>query len=145
MTKFEKMVAIFAVLLFAYSVVQAGISLNQGFGLPTNGPCTPFVNSAGICSDDGVPSVYGTDGTVVHLPARGPQGVPGNDGKNGIDGLPGKDGINGVDGQQGPAGAQGIQGPPGVIFPANLRVTCPPAPAGNVPKGWTAVCTISLP
>lgn len=136
-TRLEKVSILVLLALCAVAMFSQSQSLNQGIGLPGNGPCTPFVKMAGICSDNGVPSMYGADGVLVHLPAQGPQGVAG---KDGVDGLPGKDGVDGKN------GAQGLQGIPGkdAVFPQTVIVTCPPS-QGTIGKGFTAKCTFSLP
>lgn len=130
MTKLEKICLLVMVGLCAVAMVSQ--SVNYGLGLPTNGPCVGLKNMAGICSDNGIPSVYGMDGVVVHLPVPGPQGDPGRDG---------------VDGQNGAQGPQGIQGNPGkdAVFPQTLVLTCPPVSGGSIPKGFTATCTLALP
>jgi hypothetical protein len=120
-------------IILCCAVAMVSQSLNYGIGLPTNGPCVAFPKSAGVCSDNGVPSMYGIDGVIVHLPARGDKGDQGDPGQNGVDGQNGKD------------GAQGPQGLPGkdAVFPQTITLTCPPG-TGTVAKGFTIKnCTVS--
>lgn len=66
-----------AVLIGIIGVVTVGLiaqSLNGGYGMPNNGPCTPQSGMAGICSDSGIPSAYDNKGNLIHLPAPGPPG-----------------------------------------------------------------------
>lgn len=82
MTRLEKFTVFLIIMCCAAALVSQ--SLNQGIGLPSNGPCTPFTNQAGVCSDNGIPAMYGVDGVVVHLPVAGKDGIDGTNGKDAV-------------------------------------------------------------
>lgn len=113
---------------------------NGGLGLATNGPCTPLSSSAGICSDNGIPSVYDNQGNLTHLPgAQGPAGQQGPQGVAGPQGPPGNNGAQGPPGQTGPTGPQGQQGATGATGATGAQ-----GPPG-IANGYTIVgtCTVS--
>lgn len=150
--------AAFVILLLACisALLPAG-AIFTGIGLPNNGPCTPNTGTAGLCSDNGIPTAYDTAGNLYHLNgpgqgAMGPQGPPGptgatgpagpqgNAGPQGQSGPQGNQGPTGNTGSQGPTGPAGPQGPPGQSMPQSFTLICG-ASTGSIPKGFTAKCS----
>lgn len=154
-----KKLAVLALLLCSCLIVTAGTTWT-GITFPNAGACVPAPNEAGICSDNGVPAVYDSKGTIYDLTggAIGSQGPPGPPGPSGPTGPAGPQGSIGLQGQSGPQGSQGPagtqgppgapgsqgpagpQGPQGVSMPQSFTLTCQAA-SGSIPKGFTAKCS----
>ena len=158
----------FAVILFLASIASA--QTNWGWVMPPNGPCVPWPNAAGICSDNpnGVFTLYDVTGKKTTLQTLlsgivGPAGPPGQAATVQIGtvttGSPGSQASVTNSGSSSaavlnfsiPAGQTGQQGPQGV--PGNgfavgtvLTVTqqCPRG-VGTIQAGWTSQnCTVTI-
>lgn len=151
-----KRLAVLALLFCSVAILTAGTSWT-GITFPNAGPCVPYVGEAGICSDNGVPAVYDSKGTIYDLTGGavgsqgppgpsgpmgpvGPSGPQGSTGPQGPQGIPGPQGNPGGIGPQGVQGAAGPQGPPGKDMPPSFTLTCQ-AGSGTVAKGFIAKCS----
>lgn len=59
-------------------LLLASAPVNNGFGFPDNGPCTPPLTAPGFCNDSGVLVSYDVNGkkTPVGAGAKGDPGIP---------------------------------------------------------------------
>ena len=114
-------------LVLACITLMASVAVNWGIGLPANGPCTPYANTAGICSDNGQPSWYDASGNLTHFASMiGQQGPPGPPGQNG---------------SQGPIGQTGPQGPAGTSMPNPVTLRCTNQGGTACTKSCTMTCS----
>lgn len=127
-------------------LLLASAPVNNGFGFPDNGPCTPPLTAPGFCNDSGVLVSYDVTGkkTPIGAGPMGPMGPIGPIGQTGASGNSGAQGPQGPTGSQGPTGPQGIQGPQGIpgTYPASFTLICDNGLGGSA---HTSKCRITVP
>lgn len=136
-------------------LLLASAPVNNGFGFPDNGPCTPPLTAPGFCNDSGVLVSYDTTGKKTPVLNPGPKGDKGDQGLSAtvaVGSVSSGSAASVTDsGTQSAAVLnfvipKGDKGDTGVVLGSVLTVTlvCPKG-SGTVQSGFTSTaCTIAV-